>query len=74
MCVGRETAPTGLQIELTGGGDERAGNEKLSAGLSAEAIELYDKAIALNPSNAVYYGNRCVAWLLIYGVLQPLCC
>lgn len=37
------------------------GNEKLSAGLSAEAIELYNKAIALNPSNAVYYGNRAAA-------------
>jgi hypothetical protein len=62
VCGQRNCPTTGLQIELTGGGgDERAGNEKLSAGLSAEAIELYNKAIALNPSNAVYYGNRCVA-------------
>ncbi len=38
-----------------------AGNEKLSSGQAEEAIELYNKAISLNPNSAVYYGNRYIA-------------
>ena len=50
-----------VYIELTGDDGASSGNEKLSSGQPAEAIEFYNKAIALNPNNAVYYGNRCVA-------------
>src|SRR5690606_24351167 len=38
------------------------GNEKLSSGKTEEAIEFYNRAIELNPNNAVYYANRAAAW------------
>jgi tetratricopeptide (TPR) repeat protein len=34
------------------------GNEHLSAGRAGLAIECYSKAIALDPSNTVFYSNR----------------
>jgi hypothetical protein len=38
------------------------GNQALQAGLYAEAAELYTQAIALDPSNAVYFSNRAAAY------------
>jgi tetratricopeptide (TPR) repeat protein len=37
------------------------GNEKMTAKQFAEAIELYTEAIALIPTNAIYYANRAAA-------------
>lgn len=37
------------------------GNEKMSAGQPVEAVQLYNQAIALNPNNPVYFGNRAAA-------------
>ena len=42
------------------------GNQALQVGQYAEAIELYSKAISLEPSNEVYFSNRCAA----YAALQ----
>ncbi|KAF9947498.1 hypothetical protein BGZ65_008761, partial [Modicella reniformis] len=39
-----------------------AGNRKVSDKEYAEAVLLYGEAIALNPSNAVYYANRAAAY------------
>ena len=38
------------------------GNQALQAGLYAEAVELYTKAIGLEPSCAVYFSNRSAAY------------
>lgn len=38
------------------------GNVKLSAKQFSEAIELYTKAIQVNPANAIYYANRAAAY------------
>ena len=38
------------------------GNAALQAGQYADAIELYSKAIGLEPSNAVYFSNRAAAY------------
>ena len=38
------------------------GNQALQAGQFAEAIELYSKAIGLEPSNSVYFSNRAAAY------------
>ncbi|KAM1014096.1 hypothetical protein ACFX2C_044140 [Malus domestica] len=40
---------------------KRAGNEKYRRGHFAEALSLYDRAIALSPANAAYRSNRAVA-------------
>ena len=37
------------------------GNQALQAGMYADAVELYTKAIALDPSCAVYFSNRAAA-------------
>ncbi|KAJ9090963.1 hypothetical protein QFC20_007774 [Naganishia adeliensis] len=39
-----------------------AGNALISAKQYSTAIEKYSQAIALDPSNAVYYSNRAAAW------------
>ncbi|KAI9310260.1 hypothetical protein BX666DRAFT_2009767 [Dichotomocladium elegans] len=39
-----------------------AGNRKVSERNYPEAIKLYTEAISLNPSQAVYYGNRAAAY------------
>jgi len=41
------------------------GNEHLAAKRYADAIQSYSGAIALWPSNAVYYSNRAAAYTLI---------
>ena len=38
------------------------GNQALQAGMYSDAIDLYSKAIALEPSEAVYFSNRCAAY------------
>ncbi|KAM6573948.1 hypothetical protein CsatA_022275 [Cannabis sativa] len=40
---------------------KRAGNEQYKRGHFAEALSLYDKAIALSPGNAAYRSNRAAA-------------
>lgn len=40
---------------------KRAGNEMYKKGLFSEALKLYDKAIALSPTNAAYRSNRAAA-------------
>ncbi|XP_009340082.2 TPR repeat-containing thioredoxin TTL1 [Pyrus x bretschneideri] len=40
---------------------KRAGNEKYRRGHFAEALSLYDRAIALSPANAAYRSNRAAA-------------
>ncbi|CAF2097389.1 unnamed protein product [Brassica rapa] len=40
---------------------KRVGNEMYKKGLFSEALKLYDKAIALSPTNAAYRSNRAAA-------------
>ena len=40
---------------------KRAGNEQYRLGNLAEALGLYDRAIAISPGNATYRFNRAVA-------------
>ena len=38
------------------------GNACLQAGQFSEAVELYSKAIALDPNNEIYFSNRAAAY------------
>ncbi|KAJ4845840.1 TPR repeat-containing thioredoxin ttl1 [Turnera subulata] len=44
---------------------KRAGNDMYKKGLFAEALALYDRAIALAPRNAAYHSNRAAALMAL---------
>ncbi|XP_047963730.1 TPR repeat-containing thioredoxin TTL1-like [Salvia hispanica] len=62
LMVGGEPAK---RAAVSGGSDpeevKRMGNESYRKGNFAEALSLYDKAIALSPGNAAYHFNRAAA-------------
>jgi len=46
------------------------GNTALSQGRTQDAITHYTQAIDLNPSNAIYYGNRAAAHMSLFAAVE----
>ncbi|XP_042028826.1 TPR repeat-containing thioredoxin TTL1-like [Salvia splendens] len=65
LMVGGEPVKRAAPPSTGGGADpeevKRMGNESYRKGNFAEALSLYDKAIALSPGNAAYHFNRAAA-------------
>ncbi|KAL1537710.1 TPR repeat-containing thioredoxin TTL1-like [Salvia divinorum] len=65
LMVGGEPVKRAVPLPVCGGGDpeevKRMGNESYKKGNFAEALSLYDKAIALSSGNAAYHFNRAAA-------------
>lgn len=61
--VGGEAAKKGGSLRSSNDPEElkRMGNDCYKSGLFAEALNLYEKAIAMSPSNAAYHFNRAAA-------------
>jgi len=59
---------TGASQRDTAEALKQQGNQKFEIGSFREAIKLYSKAIALEPTVGAFYGNRAAAWLRVGAV------
>eukprot|EP00974_Lingulodinium_polyedra_P064463 6227410-Lingulodinium_polyedra.AAC.1 len=42
---------------------KNAGNDFYKCKKFKEALEMYDKAIAKEPNDVIFYNNKCAAWI-----------
>mmetsp|Transcript_6797 Transcript_6797/g.17388 ORF Transcript_6797/g.17388 Transcript_6797/m.17388 type:complete len:587 (-) Transcript_6797:22-1782(-) len=65
---GTQAQPAAASNRDTAEALKQQGNQKFEIGAFREAIKLYSKAIALEPSVGAFYSNRAAAWLRVGAV------